>query len=545
MSVFEKAATTVVRIGRQSVTTIQMVPQKFVNLTSNSPIIRYIGVGMLCWIVLNIIFVSILQGRRHSFEKTFHNSGVSLTHNLADKIGSSILVMDYLALNVAVRELKANSDIRYIAILDHQGTVLAHSDSGLINRQLKPVVDEKSVNTIDGVDISSGMLDELSPVITYKTGVTYSGIKVGEVLIGQDSRPLVSAVNKDRLYTLIFLIVSAILFIIIGMLTISIQKKRKLEREQTMADMTRLGPYLLTSKIATGGMAELYLADYLREDGFRKTVAIKKVLPHLAGNRDFIDMFIREARLAALLQHPNVTQIADFGKMQDVYFIAMEYVDGKNLAQIMSSINDGLPMDMAIFLITQISSGLHYSHTRKDDKTGKPLNIIHRDISPANILISMNGEVKITDFGISKATSEPSLTTAGIIKGKIAYLSPEQAMGKEANHQTDIYALGLVFYEILSGKRIYQFDDEIEALRSIPELTIAPIITKRPDIPRELDAIIMKCLEKSPAARYQTAQEIREDLHQLKNDLGIVYDASDLSQFMQTHFGIPEAEIVT
>lgn len=545
MSVFEKAATTVMWIGRQSVTTIQLVPKKLFNLTSNSPIIRYIGVGLICWIVLNVIFFSILQGRQHSFEKALYNRGVSLTHDLADKIGSSILVMDYLALNVAVRELKSDPDIRYVAILDYQGIVLAHSDSGLINRQFKPIDDEKSVNTVDGVEISSGMLDEQSPVVTYRTGVTYSGVKVGEVLIGQNAQPLISTAKNHILYTVLFLIGSAILFIIIAMLTVSVQKKRKLKREQTMADMTRLGPYQLTRKIATGGMAELYLADYLREDGFRKTVAIKKVLPHLADNRDFIDMFIREARLAALLQHPNVIQIADFGKMQDIYYIAMEYVDGKNLAQIIEVMKGGLPMEMAIFLIAQISSGLHYSHTRKDDKTGKPLNIIHRDISPANILISMNGEVKISDFGISKAASEPSLTVAGIIKGKLAYLSPELAMGEAANHQTDIYALGLVFYEILSGKRIYQFDDEIEALHSIPEIIIPPIMTKRPDIPGELNAIIMKCLEKSPATRYQTAQEIKDDLHQLKINLGIVYDASDLSQFMQTHFGSPESEIDT
>ncbi|WP_419662115.1 Pkn: serine/threonine kinase [Desulfosarcina variabilis str. Montpellier] len=543
MSVFEKAATTMIWMKRQSATTIQMVTQKISNLISNSPIIRYAGIGLLGWIVLNIIFISILQSKRHSFENAFHDRGVFFAHDLADKIGSSILVMDYLALNVAVRDLMADPNIRYIAILDHQNVVLTHSDSGKINRQFNPAVDEKLLNTVNGIQISSGMVDEHVPVVTYRTGVTYSGVKIGTVLIGQDAQKLESMAITHHLYKTIFLFGSAILLVIMVVLTMIVQKKRKQKREKMMADMTRIGPYLLTRKIAEGGMAELYLADYLREDGFRKTVAIKKVLPHLADNRDFIDMFIREARLAALLQHPNITQIADFGKMQNVYFIGMEYVNGKNLAQIMEVMNAGLPMDMAIFLIMQISSGLHYSHTLKDDKTGKPLNIIHRDISPPNILISMNGEVKISDFGISKATSEPSLTMAGVIKGKLAYLSPEQAMGEEANHQTDIYALGLVFYEILLGKRVHQFDNEIDAIRSIPKITIAPIITKRPDIPPELNAIIMKCLEKSLAKRYQSAEAIKDDLHQLKNELGIVYDASDLSQFMQTHFGSPESEI--
>jgi len=318
-------------------------------------------------------------------------------------------------------------------------------------------------------------------------------------------------------------------------------KKREMARQKAMEGMTRIGPYLLTRKIAQGGMAELYLADYLREDGFRKTVAVKKVLPHLADNRDFIDMFIREARLAALLQHPNVVQIADFGKIQNAYFIAMEYVDGKNLAEIMGFLKKGLPVDMAVFLILKISSGLHYSHARRDDKTGNPLNIIHRDISPQNILISLNGEVKLSDFGISKATSEPSLTQAGVIKGKLSYLSPEQAMGQAVSHQIDIYALGLVFYEILSGSRLYRFANDIEAIRTIPKMTIPPIISKRPDIPQGLNDIVMKCLEKSTVKRYQTALELNNDLLKLKNHLGITYDASDMALFMRANFEKPEA----
>jgi serine/threonine protein kinase len=321
--------------------------------------------------------------------------------------------------------------------------------------------------------------------------------------------------------------------------------KRKREREKAMAGMTRIGPYLLTKKIAQGGMAELFLADYLREDGFRKTVAVKKVLPHLADNRDFIDMFIREARLAALLQHPNVVQIADFGKIQNAYFIAMEYVEGKNLAEIMGFLKKGLPVDMAVFLILKVSNGLQYSHARKDDKTGTPLNIVHRDISPQNILVSLNGEVKISDFGISKATSEPSLTQAGVIKGKLSYLSPEQAMGQAVNHQIDIYALGLVFYEILSGTRLYRFANDIEAIRTIPKMTIPPIITKRPEIPQGLNDIVMKCLEKSPVKRYQTAQELRDDLLNFKNQLGITYDASDMALFMRVNFEKPETETVS
>ena len=356
---------------------------------------------------------------------------------------------------------------------------------------------------------------------------------------------LAATVDSAHLFIVLFLVLSAAATAGMLYLVERTLQKRKREREKALEGMTKIGPYLLTQKIAQGGMAELYLADYLREDGFRKTVAVKKVLPHLADNRDFIDMFIREARLAALLQHPNVVQIADFGKIQNAYFIAMEYVNGKNLAEIMGFLKKGLPVDMAVFLILQISNGLQYSHARKDDKTGQPLNIIHRDISPQNILISLNGEVKLSDFGISKATSEPSLTQAGVIKGKLSYLSPEQAMGQNVSHQIDIYALGLVFYEILSGSRLYRFANDIEAIRTIPQMTIPPIITKRPDIPQGLNDIVMKCLEKSTVTRYQSAQELHDALLSLKNHLGITYDASDLALFMRANFEKQETEPVT
>ncbi|MBC2713105.1 MAG: serine/threonine protein kinase [Desulfosarcina sp.] len=409
---------------------------------------------------------------------------------------------------------------------------------------MEPVSGETAVDTINGVQIASGKIDDQTPVMTFKKDVTYSGIKIGKVSIGWGAQKLVSAVKSDHLFMWLFLIASAAATAGTLFLVERTLKKRKMEREKAMEGMTRIGPYLLTRKIAQGGMAELYLADYLREDGFRKTVAVKKVLPHLADNRDFIDMFIREARLAALLQHPNVVQIADFGKIQNSYFIAMEYVNGKNLAEIMGFLKKGLPVDMAVFLILKISNGLQYSHARKDDKTGKPLNIVHRDISPQNILISLNGEVKIGDFGISKATSEPSLTQAGVIKGKLSYLSPEQAMGQAVTHQIDIYALGLVFYEILSGSRLYRFTNDIEAIRTIPQMTIPLIITKRPDIPQGLNDIVMKCLEKSTVKRYQTAQELHDDLLKLKNHLGITYDASDLALFMRANFEEPEPETV-
>ena len=527
-------------IKQRSTTTINSVAGKVKILMSGSPVRRHAAITVAIWLVLNAIVFFVIQNRIDGAQQVFYSKRVDLTLGLADKSASPILSMDILTLNVAIREVMDRPGVVFASIADHHGRIIAHSNPMNINQTRSPVADEQPVATINGVRIASGRFDDATAVMVFSSDVTYSGIKIGSVSVGWNSDPLTAAVKRRQWLMMLFLagslaIAAGILFLVERTI-----KRRKLAREKALAGMTRIGPYVLTRKIAQGGMAELYLADYLREDGFRKTVAVKKVLPHLADNRDFIDMFIREARLAALLQHPNVVQIADFGKIQNAYFIAMEYVNGKNLAEIMSFTKAGLPSDQAIFLILKVSNGLHYSHSRKDDKTGKPLNIIHRDISPQNILISMNGEVKISDFGISKAASEPSLTQAGVIKGKLSYLSPEQAMGQVVTQQADVYALGLVFYEILSGSRLYRFTSDIEAIRTIPQMPIAPIISIRTDIPQELNDIVMRCLEKSTEHRYLSAQELHDDLVKLKNKLGITYDASDLEQFMRTHFEEPE-----
>jgi len=300
--------------------------------------------------------------------------------------------------------------------------------------------------------------------------------------------------------------------------------------------MNRIGPYVLHKKVARGGMAELFLADYVRRDGFKRKVAIKRILPHLAGNQDFIKMFTREARLAALLQHPNIVQIFDYGKIENAYFIAMEYIDGKNLGEIIAALKKGLPIDKAIFIISRICKGLDYSHTKRDENTGEPFHIVHRDISPQNLLISYQGEVKISDFGISKAKSEPSLTQAGVVKGKMAYLSPEQALGESIDHQADIYALGLVFYETLTGKRVYRFSSDVDAIRSIPKMDIEPVSNLVPEVHENLNRIVMKCLEKQKDLRYQSVSALYDDLTTFKKERKITFGASDLADFMKTNF---------
>ncbi len=206
------------------------------------------------------------------------------------------------------------------------------------------------------------------------------------------------------------------------------------------------------------------------------------------------------------------------------------------MGEILSTLKQGLPVEHAIFIISECCKGLDYSHTKRDDNTGDPLNIVHRDISPQNLLISYRGEVKISDFGISKARSEPSLTQAGVIKGKLAYLSPEQALGEPVDREADIYALGLVFYETLTGKRVYRFSSDIEAIRAIPKMEIDPLMNAMPQVPKELNRIVMKCLEKKKNLRYQSASAVYADLTALKKELKITFDASDLADFMKKNF---------
>jgi len=310
---------------------------------------------------------------------------------------------------------------------------------------------------------------------------------------------------------------------------------REVRRQKDQEDITRIGPYILVDKIGQGGMAELYKAEYTSKDGFRRIVALKKILPHLTQNQEFINMFIREARIAAFLRHPNIVQITDYGNYQNSYYIAMEYIDGINLAEITDRINVEVPIDLAVFLALKIIIGLQYAHSKQDDESGIPLNIVHRDISPHNVMVSFEGEVKITDFGLAKAQSEPSFTRTGQVRGKQQYMSPEQALGQKVDSRTDIYAFGIVVYEILTGRQLFEFKHDIDAIMSIPNETITPLKTIRPDIPKELNRIVMKCLEKDREVRYQTAQEIFHELLSFKKTSKITFDSIDLTDFMKKY----------
>ncbi|MBI5495229.1 MAG: serine/threonine protein kinase [Deltaproteobacteria bacterium] len=269
--------------------------------------------------------------------------------------------------------------------------------------------------------------------------------------------------------------------------------------------------YEILQKLAAGGMAELYLAKQSGMEGFEKVVVIKRILSHLATDQEFVSMFLDEARIAAKLSHPNVVQIYDLGRADDTYYIAMEYVSGRNVAHITKKARDGgqsLPVEHAARIMAGVCDGLYYAHTRKD-YDGKPLNIVHRDISPQNILVSFAGGVKLVDFGIAKASTQLAQTRAGVLKGKYSYMSPEQVRGDKIDARSDIFAVGIVMYEMLTGQRPFERDNSLKTLKAIVQEKPLNPRDLNPGVPAEIVKILSKSLEKDPNRRYANAQEMQ------------------------------------
>lgn len=298
----------------------------------------------------------------------------------------------------------------------------------------------------------------------------------------------------------------------------------------------QLGKYIILDQIAVGGMAELFRAMITSVQGFEKLIAIKKILPHLASEENLVSSFIDEAKLAALLHHQNIVQIYDFGNLDESYFIAMEYLLGKDCRVICSKAkekNSPIGRQNALFIVSRICAGLDYAHKLKDFQ-GKALNIIHRDISPQNILITYEGDVKIVDFGIAKAASQNTHTQMGMIKGKMAYMSPEQALGKAIDHRSDIFSCGIILYELLTGTRMFS-GDTMHILAKIrdAEYDIPEEIKK--DIPEQLLKVLDKSLQKEPDDRYQTCGEMLNDLEECMQ-LGTHPSPQGLAKYMKTLF---------
>jgi serine/threonine protein kinase len=309
----------------------------------------------------------------------------------------------------------------------------------------------------------------------------------------------------------------------------------------------RFGKYLLLSRIAQGGMAELYRAKLIGDEGFEKLIAIKTILPHLSEEKDLVKSFIDEAKLAAFLQHPNIVQIYDFGSVNSTYYIAMEYLYGKDLKLITERYKEKelpLSIENALYIATQVCAGLDYAHKLKDFR-GRPLNIIHRDIGPHNIFISYDGQVKIIDFGIAKAAIQNTKTQDGSIKGKMAYMSPEQALGESIDRRSDIFAMGILLYEIVTHKRMFE-GDAFRVFAKVREADYTPAEIVNEALPGDLCRIIDKALAKDREQRYQSAEDLLTDLEKCMRGLSISPSYRNLSQYMKDLFGKEaEAELET
>ena len=275
------------------------------------------------------------------------------------------------------------------------------------------------------------------------------------------------------------------------------------------------GRFELLGRIAFGGMAEIFLAREPLAAGTSRHVVIKRILPHVADNMQFARMFVDEARLAMQLNHPNICHIYEFGQEEGHLFICMEWLNGVSLGKLIRRArhSGGVPANVSVKIIAEIAGALHYAH-RARDTNGQLLELVHRDVSPQNVMVTYDGIVKLLDFGIAKASSQITKTQAGTIKGKFAYMAPEQCLGQPLDRRADIFSLGICLYESLTGRPLYHRKIEYETMQAVVHGDVPSIRDIDPDLPEELDGIVQRCLQKNPAERFQTAGELQTALEQ-------------------------------
>ncbi len=292
--------------------------------------------------------------------------------------------------------------------------------------------------------------------------------------------------------------------------------------------------YRVVEKLESGGMAEVFRAESEGLQGFRKQVAIKRVLPHLSSKKKFIQMFLDEARLSAQLSHSNCVQVFDIGVGDNAYFIVMEFVDGANLKSVVESLrkrNIEFPLECAVFIALEICKGLSYAH-ELTDSSGEPLHIVHRDISPPNVLLTKFGEIKIVDFGLAKANSQLEKSEPGIIKGKFSYLSPEAAMGQDVDARTDVFAVGIMLWELLAGQRLFLGDTDFQTVKKVQAAVVPNVMTLNKKVPADLAKIIAKSLARDPQQRYTTARELGIELSKFLLRFGTPVSTFDVAKLV-------------
>ena len=308
---------------------------------------------------------------------------------------------------------------------------------------------------------------------------------------------------------------------------------------QTSAPTTVLGRYQILKHLAQGGMADVLLARTRGIEGFERHVVIKRIRAEQARDERYVTMFLDEARLAATLHHHNVVQVNDIGEQDGEYFFAMEYVHGEDVRALLmrlSSRGEQVPLEHVITIITAAAAGLHHAHEQRGpDRT--PLGIVHRDVSPANILIGYDGGVKVADFGIAKAAHRTVETRSGTLKGKVAYMSPEQCVGEAVDRRSDVFSLGIVLYELATVRRLFKGENDFLTMTSIVLGHIPPPSKFRLDLPQELEDIILKALGNKPGERYASADEMRLALEQLAATLGLRTSSTTLADYVKQQFG--------
>ena len=299
------------------------------------------------------------------------------------------------------------------------------------------------------------------------------------------------------------------------------------------------GKYFLLDRIAVGGMAEVFKAKTFGVHGFERLLVIKRILPHLTEDEEFIEMFIDEAKIAVELTHANICQVSDLGRIGSNYFIAMEFINGKDLRAVLKkcyTAKTSLSIPQALYIALEILKGLDYAHHKVDSISGNPLNLIHRDISPQNIMLSYYGQVKIVDFGIAKTESKLHRTQAGVLKGKFGYMSPEQAAGMPIDQRTDLFSTGIILFEMLTSRRLFHAETDFKTLEAIKTCNVPSPKKYNSDITDELEKIILKTLAKDPENRYSTGQEIQKDISKIFYTQYADFNPKDLSDFLNDLF---------
>jgi serine/threonine protein kinase len=313
-----------------------------------------------------------------------------------------------------------------------------------------------------------------------------------------------------------------------------------------MARDNQFGRYRLVGIMASGGMARLYLAVMTGVDGFSRVVALKRVLPQFARSREFVRMFVNEAQLAARLDHPNIVRIYELGEIDDQYFISMEYLPGEDLAQILrrcKKLARHVPTNVSAAMGHSVAEALQCAHDLADDHD-KKLGLVHRDVSLSNVIVTYHGVSKLADFGIAKATqSSGTSTQAGVFKGKFAYASPEQVAGKELDARTDIFALGIVLWETLALKRLFKRANDAATISAVEKAEVPSLRTIRPDVPAELDNIVLKALARRRRDRFQNAQEMADALEECQRSATGRATAKDLREWLEELFGAETANL--